>query len=129
MPPALQGAEAHARGLPLLGAIRATFLPEQGVPSAPAPRLQRSWRQMTRRAGAHPNLMASAPGVSALVRALGMMEEELAIRIIPEERSVMLLQVSKTMRTAMQRVSPPAMIKVKKGHTFLTKSIENAYWT
>ena len=39
-------------------------------------------------------------------------EEELAIRVIPEERSVMLLQVSKTMRTAMQRVSPPAMIKV-----------------
>ena len=43
------------------------------------------------------------------------MEEELAIRVIPEERSVMLLQVSKTMRTAMQRVSPPAMIKVKQG--------------
>ena len=43
------------------------------------------------------------------------MEEELAIRGIPEQRSVMLLQVSKTMRTAMQRVSPPAMIKVKRG--------------
>ena len=41
------------------------------------------------------------------------MEEELAIRVIPEERSVMLLQVSKTMRTAMQRVSPPAKIKIK----------------
>ena len=48
------------------------------------------------------------------------MEEELAIRVIPEERSVMLLQVSNTMRTAMQRVSPPAMIKVKKGQTLLT---------
>ena len=82
------------------------------MPSAPAPRRQRSWRQMPRRAGAHPNLMASAPGVSAFVRALETMEEELAIRVIPEERSVMLLQVSKTMRTAMQRVSPPAMIKV-----------------
>ena len=32
-----QGSEAHARGLPLLGAIHAAFLPEQGVPSAPAP--------------------------------------------------------------------------------------------
>ena len=70
---------------------------------------------MARRAGAHPNLMASAPGVSALLRVLETMEEELAIRIIPAERSVMLLQVSKTMRTAMQRVSPPAMIKVKQG--------------
>ena len=54
------------------------------------------------------------------------MEEELAIRVIPEERSVMLLQVSKTMRTAMLRVSPPAMIKVKKGQTFLTESLKNA---
>ena len=80
MPPPQEGSEAHARGLPLLGAIRVAFLPEQGVPSAPAPRRQRSWRQMTRRAGAHPNLMASAPGVSALVRALEAMEEELAIK-------------------------------------------------
>ena len=80
-------------------------------------------------AGAHPHLMASAPGVSALerfkpapalVRALETMEEELAIRMIPGERCVMLLQVSKTMRTAMQRVSPPAMIKAKEGETFLT---------
>ena len=54
------------------------------------------------------------------------MEEELAIRVIPGERSVMLLQVSKTMRTAMQRVSPPAMIKANKGHTFLTESVKNA---
>ena len=107
MQPPQEGSEAHARGLPLLGAIHAACLPEQGVPSAPAPRRQRAWRQMPRRAGAHPNLMASAPGVSALVRALQTMEEELAIRVIPGERSVMLLQVSKTMRTAMQRVSPP----------------------
>ena len=61
-----------------------------------------------------------------LVRALETMEEELAIRIIPEKRSVMLLQVSKTMRTAMQRVSPPAMIKVKKGQTLLTESVKTA---
>ena len=100
-----------------MGAIPAPtpVLPEQGVPSAPAPRRQRAWRQMPRRAGAHPNLMASAPGVSALVMVLETMEEELAIRVIPEDRSVMLLQVSKTMRTAMQRVRPPAMIKVKRG--------------
>jgi len=85
---------------------------------------------MTRRAGAHPNLMTSAPGVSALVsalvRVLETMEEELAIRLIPAERSVMLLQVSKTMRMAMQRVSPPAMIKVKKGQIFLTESVQSA---
>ena len=81
---------------------------------------------MPRRAGAHPNLMASAPGVSALLRALATMEEELAIRVIPGERSVMLLQVSKTMRTAMQRVSPPAMMKMKKGQTVLTESIKHA---
>ena len=126
MPPPLQGAEAHARGLTLLGAIRTAFLPEQGVPSAPGARRQRAWRQMTRREGAHPNLMASAPGVSALVRVLETMEEELAIRVIPEERSVMLLQVSKTMRTAMQRVSPPAMIKAKEGETYLTESVQRA---
>ena len=126
MQPPQEGAEAHARGLPLLGAIHAALLPEQGVPSAPAPRRQRAWRQMARRAGAHPNLMASAPGVSALLRVLETMEEELAIRVIPGERSVMLLQVSKTMRTAMQRVSPPAMIKVKKGQIFLTESVKDA---
>ena len=70
--------------------------------------------------------MTASTGVSALVRALETMEEELAIRVIPEERSVMLLQVSKTMRTAMQRMSPPAMIKVKNGQTFLTESIQSA---
>ena len=52
------------------------------------------------------------------------MEEELAIRVIPEERSVMLLQVSKTMRTAMQHVSPPAMITVKRGQR--PESVKNA---
>ena len=72
------------------------------------------------------HVLTSSTGVSALVRALATMEEELAIRVIPEERSVMLLQVSKTMRTAMQRVSPPAMIKVKKGQTFLTESVKTA---
>ena len=51
------------------------------------------------------------------------MEEELAIRVIPAERSVMLLQVSKEMRTAMQRVSPLAMIKVKKGQLLERKTI------
>ena len=53
--------------------------------------------------------------VSALVRALETMEEELAIRVIPAGMTLMLLQVSKTMRTAMRRVSPLAMIKVKRG--------------
>ena len=59
--------------------------------------------------------MTSSTGLSALVRALETMEEELATRLIPGERSVMLLQVSKTMRSAMQRVRPPAMIKAKAG--------------
>ena len=71
--------------------------------------------------------MTASTAPSALVmRALETMEEELAIRVIPEERSVMLLQVSKTMRTAMQRVSPPAMITVKQGQTFLTESVQSA---
>ena len=56
--------------------------------------------------------MTASTAAGALVTALETMEEELAIRLIPQERCVMLLQVSKTMRTAMQRVSPPAMIKV-----------------
>ena len=72
------------------------------------------------------HVMTASTAPSALMRALETMEEELAIRLIPEERSVMLLQVSKTMRTAMQRVSPPAMIKVKEGETFLTESVKNA---
>jgi hypothetical protein len=71
--------------------------------------------------------MTASTGVSALVRALETMEEELAIRVIPEERSVMLLQVSKTMRTAMHRVRPPAMIKVKQGQR--TESVKNAMLT
>ena len=51
MPPPQEGSEAHARGLPLLGAIQTTFLPEQGVPSAPAPRRQppRTARARSRR--------------------------------------------------------------------------------
>ena len=51
---------------------------------------------------------------SAFVRGLEVMEEELARRVIPPERAVMMRQVSKTVRTAMGRVQPPAMIKVKK---------------
>ena len=43
-----EGSEAHARGLPLLGAIRAAFLPEQGVLAAPAPRLQRASKHLRR---------------------------------------------------------------------------------
>ena len=68
--------------------------------------------------------MTASTGLSALVMALETMEEELAIRLIPQERSVMLLQVSKTMRTAMQRVSPPAMITVKPGQR--PESVKNA---
>ena len=67
-----------------------------------------------------PSALVSAP----YLRAMETTEEELAIRLIPQERSVMLLQVSKTMRTAMQRVSPPAMIKVKRGQR--PESVKNA---
>ena len=105
MPPPQEGSEAHARGLQLLGRSAPPFCPSKVC---------------------HPNIMAAAPGVSALVRALETMEEELAIRAIPEERSVMLLQVSNTMRTVMQRVSPPAMIKAKEGVTYLTESVQRA---
>ena len=51
---------------------------------------------------------------SALVRALETMEEGVASRVIPGERTVMLREVSMTMRTAMESVRPPAVIKVKK---------------
>ena len=61
---------------------------------------------------------------SALERTLEMMEEELAVRLIPAGMTLMLLQVSKKMRTAMQRVSPPAMIKVKRGQR--PESVKNA---
>ena len=37
---AATGAEAHARGLPLLGAIQIAILPKQGVLAAPAARLK-----------------------------------------------------------------------------------------
>jgi len=46
VPPPLQGAEAHARGLPLLGVIQVAILPKQGVLAAPAPRLQRASKQL-----------------------------------------------------------------------------------
>jgi len=118
---------AHGAG-PLgdVGAIPAPtpVLPEQGVPSASAPRHQRVCGQMTCRAGARVNLTPASTGPSALVTALETMEEELAIRLIPAGTSLMLLQVSKTMRTAMQRVSPPAMIKVKRDQR--TESVKNA---
>ena len=46
MPPPLQGAEAHARGLPLLGMIQVAILPKQGVLAAPVPRLQRASKHL-----------------------------------------------------------------------------------
>ena len=54
MPPPQEGSEAHARGLPLLGAIHAAtpVLPEQGVPSAPAPRLQHASKRTSGRPAA-----------------------------------------------------------------------------
>ena len=52
---------------------------------------------------------------SALGRALEAIEEELARRVIPGERSVMPRQVSKTVRTEMGRVRPLVMIKAKQG--------------
>ena len=52
-------------------------------------------------------------GPSALVRGLEELEEQLVWRVIPAKRAVMMQQVSKTVRWAMERVKPPAMIKVK----------------
>ena len=68
------------------------------------------------------HVMTASTAPSVLMRALETMEEELAIRLIPAGMTLMLLQVSKTMRTAMQRVSPSAMIKVKKGRPSLLKA-------
>ena len=42
------------------------------------------------------------------------MEEQLVWRVIPAKRAVMMQQVSKTVRRAMERVKPPAIIKVQK---------------
>ena len=67
-------------------------------------------------------VMTSPTCLSALVRALEAMEEELARRVIPGERSMMLRQVSKTTRTAMERLMPPVRIKVKRGQR--TESVE-----
>ena len=58
--------------------------------------------------------MLPPSGPSALVRGLEELEEQLVWRVIPAERAVMMQQVSKTVRRAMERVKPPAMIKVKK---------------
>ena len=72
------------------------------------------------------HVLTPSTGLPALVITLETIETEFAIRLIPAGMTLMLLQVSKTMRTAMQRVSPPAMIKVKEGETFLTESVKNA---
>ena len=48
----------------------------------------------------------------SLARALELMELQVAQRIIPAERAVMLLQVSKTMRAAMAMMIPAGMIRV-----------------
>ena len=53
-------------------------------------------------------------GPSALVRGLEGLDEQLVWRVVPAKRAVMMQQVSKTVRRAMERVKPPAMIKVKK---------------
>ena len=53
-------------------------------------------------------------GPSALARGLEELEEQLVWRVIPAKRAVMMQQVSKTVRTAMERVKPPAMVKEKK---------------
>jgi hypothetical protein len=50
----------------------------------------------------------------SLARALELMEVPLAQRIIPAERAVMLLQVSKTMRAAMAMMMPAGMVRVNK---------------
>ena len=54
----MQGAEAHARGLPLLGVVQGAVLPKQGVLAAPAPRLQRASKHLW----APSSLGASAEG-------------------------------------------------------------------
>ena len=59
--------------------------------------------------------MTSPTCLSTLVKELEGMEEELVCRVIPGERLVVLQQVSKTMRAAMERVRPPVIMKVKQG--------------
>jgi hypothetical protein len=84
--------------------------------------LEKSAERVAMAAKVCTRVLTSPTCLSALVRALEAMEEELAQRVIPGERSMMLRQVSKTMRTAMERVRPPAMIKAKRGQR--TESVE-----
>ena len=55
----------------------------------------------------------SAP--SELARALEVVEVEVARRIVPAERAVMLRRVSRSMRAAMEVIKPAGVIRVKRG--------------
>ena len=54
------------------------------------------------------------------------MEVDLARRIMPAQRAVMLQLVSKTMRAAMQVIKPAGMIRVKRRQR--EKETRNAVW-
>jgi len=56
----LEGAEAHARGLPLLGAIQVAILPEQGVLAEPY-----AWQR------AAPLARLKAPPIALLAGSVG----------------------------------------------------------
>ena len=50
-----------------------------------------------------------------LLGALQNMQEEVAVRMVPAGRTVMLLSVSRAARAAMQRVRPAARVRAKRG--------------
>ena len=50
-----------------------------------------------------------------LARALEVVEVEVARRIVPAERAVMLRRVSRSMRAAMEVIKPAGVIRVKRG--------------
>ena len=53
------------------------------------------------------------PPPALLLGALQDVEEEVAVRMVPAERAVMLLSVSRAARAAMERVRPAARVKAK----------------
>ena len=58
-------------------------------------------------------LQGTMTGRNVLLGALQEMQEEVARRIVPAERAVLLLSVSRTMREAIKRLRPAARVKVK----------------
>ena len=74
-----------------------------------------------------------SPAPIGLLGALQDIEEEMAGRIVPAERAVLLLSVSRAFRAAMKRVRPPAQVKAKRGLRICSRIVDSglrsiAHW-